>query len=129
MTGPNPQLARILRVDALTCTAMGLLLALAAPSIGALTDIPSPLLSRAGMLLLPIAAFMFVTVRMVPVPTWAVRVIVLGNALWVLVSLALPLSGVISPNLLGWFFLTAQAMVVAILAGLELGAKPRAAAA
>jgi hypothetical protein len=129
MARPHLRLSRILVIDAMTCTAMGALLVAAAPFVGRLTGIPAPLLFWAGALLLPIAAFMAIIARMTPVPTWAANVVVIGNALWVLVSLALPLTGAITPNALGWLFLLAQAAVVGALAILEFGSKPRAALA
>ena len=57
------------------------------------------------------------------------QVIVLGNVLWVLVSVALPALRLISPNVFGRQFLFAQAAVVAVFAGLEWSARARLAAA
>jgi len=127
MSNPFLTLRRLLAIDAATCAAMGLLLVSAADFVGALTRIPTPLLFWAGLALLPVAGFMAVVARMAPMPVWAINVIILGNALWVLISIVLPLSGMISPNLLGWLFLLGQAAVVAVLTHLERGASPVAA--
>lgn len=123
-------LGSLLAIDAATCSAMGaLLLAFSAPIAG-LTAIPAALLFWAGAALLPIAAFMALSARARPVPAWAAALVVAGNGLWVAASLALPLSGAIAPNGLGWAFLLVQAAAVALLALLELGAaRPRPAAA
>jgi hypothetical protein len=102
---------------------MGLLLVFASGLVGRLTLIPAPLLFWSGVLLLPIAGFMAVTALTLAAPVWAVPVIVTGNALWVIVSLGLPLSGLIVPNALGWAFLLGQAAVVALFAWLEWSAR------
>lgn len=52
---------------------------------------------------------------------FAIWMIILGNVLWVVACLAL-LSGIIAPNALGVIFILAQAVVVAVLAWLELKA-------
>jgi len=127
MTKSFLTLPRILAVDAATCAAMGVALVFAADPAGSLTGIPAPLLYWAGMALVPIAGFMAVVARMAPIPIWAINLIILGNALWVLASIALPLSSAISPSPMGWLFLLGQAAVVAALTLLERGAAPRAA--
>ena len=109
----------ILTLDAATCAVMGLLLVFAVDAVSALTQISAPLLLWAGLLLLPIACFMALVARASQAPAWAVTFIVLGNLLWVIASLALPLSGTITPNGFGWIFLLAQAGVVALFTWLE----------
>ena len=128
-TRPPMSLAALLAVDAATCAGMGALLALGAGPISTLTALPAPFLVSAGIVLLPVAAFMAVFARARRVPGWAVLVVVAGNLAWVAASLALPLSGAVAPNALGWSALAAQAMVVAGLAGLEWSAARRAATA
>ncbi len=113
-----PTLRTLLTLDAVTCTVMGGLLLAAGPLAG-ITQIPAGFLSGAGMLLLPIAAFMVAVARLRPIPGWAAHMVVLGNVLWVVASVALPASGVLEPNLAGWICLLAQALVVALLAVLE----------
>lgn len=119
---PRLSLQWLLGIDAATCIGMGLLLALTAAPIAALTALPAPLLFWAGVLLFPIGVFMAVFAGAAAVPTWAARVVVAGNALWVLGSLALPVMGMVAPNAFGWAFLLMQALVVALLAWLEWGA-------
>ncbi|RVU39173.1 hypothetical protein EOI86_07960 [Hwanghaeella grinnelliae] len=124
MTNPAARLPlrTLLAIDAVTCAAMGVLLIAASVPLGRLTDITAPLLFWAGAVLLPVAGFMAVCARLMPVPAWAASLVVLGNVAWVLASLVLPVLGIITPNPLGWLFLTAQAVVVAILAWLESAA-------
>jgi hypothetical protein len=53
--------------------------------------------------------------------TWrpGVWLVIIGNVLWVVGSLWLMVSGWIAPNALGYVFITAQALAVALLAALE----------
>lgn len=122
MSNTRYRLQSLLAIDAVTCAAIGVLLLAAAAPIAALTRLPAPLLAGAGAALLPIAAFMAVTSRARAVPRWAARLVVLGNWAWVLASVALPATGLVRPNALGWIFLIGQATVVALLAKLESGA-------
>ena len=126
--GRRFSLQTILALDAATCAAMGMLLVVASGPIAGLTAIPGLLLFLAGLLLLPIAVFMAVFARAATVPAWAVQVIVAGNVLWVLGSVILPITELITPNGLGWLFLLMQAAVVALLAGLEWAGRPHSAA-
>ena len=98
MSTDRLRLQSLLAFDAATCTAMGLLLLTAADMIAALTRLPAPLLFWAGAVLLPIAAFMAVFSRAKPVPRWAARLVIAGNAAWVLASVALPAIGLARPT-------------------------------
>lgn len=128
MSTKRIRLQPLLAFDAATCAAMGALLLVAADPIAALTHIPAPLLFWAGAVLLPIAAFMAVFSRAMPVPRWAATLVVAGNVAWVLTSIALPAFGLVQPNALGWAFLLGQAAVVALLAKLEHDASTAAVA-
>ncbi|MEJ5022250.1 hypothetical protein WH297_21265 [Ochrobactrum vermis] len=124
MKTPHPVLALkpLVAIDAITCAAMGVALVAASAPVGELTGIPAPLLYWAGVLLLPIAAFMAWVSRSANPPAWAVNFIVLGNGAWVAASLFLPVAGMIAPNLLGWLFLVGQAAAVTVLSWLEVRA-------
>jgi hypothetical protein len=122
-------LQSILALDATTCVVMGVLLVCASGLVSGLTLVPAPLLLWAGLLLLPIAGFMAFFSRIPIVPAWAVQMIILGNLLWVLGSVALPVFGLISLNAFGWIFILAQAAVVAMFVVLEWSASQRPAAA
>lgn len=115
-------LKSLLMLDAATCAIMGAVLLLKSKPIAALTQVPAALLFLAGTSLMPIAAFMALSARAVPVPAWAVSIVVIGNVMWVAASILLPITGLIAPNPLGWAFLVGQAGVVAILAKLEFDA-------
>jgi len=112
-------LRAVLLADALTCLAMGLVLTLAATQLASLTGIPPALLLFAGAALLPVASFMaFVALRALGAG-WAVRLVIAGNVAWIAASVALLVGGWIGPNVYGQAFISAQALVVAILTVLE----------
>ncbi len=109
----------VLNLDAILCAVMGAgFMALSAP-VSQWTALPQPLLWWAGLVLLPIAAFILLTARLAAPPSWMMGFIVLGNIGWVLLSIGLPLSGMIAPNAFGWAFLIGQAVIVAAFAAWE----------
>lgn len=112
-------LRQVLLADALTCAIMGAVLIFAARPLAEAFALPAPLLFYAGILLLPIAAFMALVGLRVPPPRWGVILVIAGNLAWVLASLALPLLGRVAPNGLGLAFILVQAAIVAVLALLE----------
>ena len=109
----------VLRFDALTCAVMGVLLVGASGWIAGLTDLPGNLLYWAGLVLFPVAVFMAVFSFSGQVPGWASALVVIGNLLWAVISLLFPLTGLVSPNLLGWAFLLVQAIAVLVFTWLE----------
>lgn len=115
-------MSQLLAIDAITCLAMGAALLFGSTFVSEVTQISSNLLFWAGVSLMPIAAFMVISSRMVPVARWAATLIALGNLLWAATSIFLPATGLIVPNALGWVFLSTQAAVVAGLAKLEIDA-------
>ncbi|MCB1884363.1 MAG: hypothetical protein KDG89_10275 [Geminicoccaceae bacterium] len=116
---PPLPLRGLLLVDALTCAVMGLLLAVAAGPIAALTAIPSALLFEAGLALFPIAAFIAWVATRAPIRSAGAWTVIAGNALWVAGSVLLLVAGWIAPNGLGVAFIALQALAVAALALLE----------
>lgn len=112
-------LRTILRIDAATCVATGLLMTAGADLVSGITQIPSALLMTAGASLLPIAAFMAITAGRVPGWRLGVWFVILGNVGWVLASVWLLVGGAISPNALGVAFILFQAGAVAAFAALE----------
>lgn len=108
-----PALQTILKFDSATCALMGALLVSASGLVAGVTAIPANLLFWAGLLLLPVAAFMAVLAGTVLVPSLGTYLVIGGNLLWIVASLALPVAGVISPNVFGWILVLGQAVVVA----------------
>lgn len=107
----------LLRLDSATCVAMSALLALASDFISNLTEIPAKVLIYAGLSLIPIAIFMaLVSWRRLQQKLLA-QVVIAGNIVWVLGSLAL--LSMVEPNEFGIVFVLAQAGAVAVFALLE----------
>ena len=117
----SPFLRRVLLADAAASGLTGLMMALGADApLAGLLGVPAALLRYAGLALLPFAGFvLWLATREAAVPRLAVWVVILGNALWAVDSLALLLSGWIAPTALGIGFVAAQALAVAVLAELQ----------
>jgi hypothetical protein len=115
---PLPRLQAVLLFDALTCLAMGIaLLALAAP-LARFTGLPAPLLTVAGVVLLPCALAMFVAGRRQPLMAGLTWLIVFGNLVWVAASVGV-LFMVPDITHFGQAFVVLQAVVVLALAVFE----------
>ena len=119
-------LRRVLWLDAATCTATGALMTLAAAPLATLLQLPGGLLFYAGLSLLPVAGVIAFVASRVTIPTAGVWFVILGNAAWVLTSLALLTDQRVAPNSLGVAFILVQAAAVAILAELEYSGLKRA---
>ncbi|WP_151632010.1 hypothetical protein [Noviherbaspirillum aerium] len=112
-------LRRVLLADAAAGAATGLLMLSGAGMLESLLNLPAALLKTAGASLLPLAAFLvWLGTRKAPSRT-AVWIVIAVNAVWVVESFYLLLSGWVAPNALGQAFIVAQALAVAVLAELE----------
>lgn len=110
-------LRRVLALDALSCLAMGLFMGLGAAGLAAPFGLPEPLLRFAGLALLPLAAFIFwLSTRPNP-PRPLVWVVIVGNLGWTAESFLT--LGQVGASALGAAFVSAQALAVLGLAGLE----------
>ncbi|WP_262030823.1 hypothetical protein [Microvirga sp. Mcv34] len=112
----SPLLRQALVADATTSATFGLMLLIGAGTLSGIFGLPDMLLRIAGLVLLPYAAFIgWLGLReQIHKPVaWAV---VLGNALWVLDSALLLMSGWVSPTSAGYAFVIAQALVVLMYA-------------
>ena len=110
-------LRRVLYVDAATCVATGALMTLDAAPLSTLLALPADLLFWSGLSLFPIAAFMLWVATRRDIPRPGVWLVICGNAGWVAGSALVLLANV--PAALGYAFVIAQAVVVALLAELE----------
>ena len=112
-------LRRVLIVDAVTSGAMGLAMIAFAELFADLLQLPLDLISEAGIVLLPFAAFVgFVASRSEPARV-AVWTIIALNIVWVVDSIVLLFTGWVAPNALGYAFVIAQAAVVLVFADFE----------
>jgi len=119
---PLALLRQLLLVDAVISGGMGLLLIFGAALLAGLLDLPASLLRYAGLVLVPFVLYVayvaYVAGRERVAPT-AVWIVILINALWVAASVALLLSGQVTPNGLGIAFVILQAVAVGIFAELQ----------
>lgn len=109
----------VLFADAATCIATGMGLMFGAGLLEQYLGLPAGLLRYAGLSLLPFAALLvYLAAResLLPGAVWAVIGL---NALWTVDSVLLLLTGWVAPTELGYAFVVAQALGVAVLAGLE----------
>jgi hypothetical protein len=120
-------LRRVLIADAVCSGVMGLVLILTASALTNVLALPEALLRETGILLLPFAAFVAWLASRAVVPRVPVWFVIALNALWVFDSVVLLASGWVTPNVLGYAFVIAQAAVVAVLAELEYTGLRRAA--
>jgi hypothetical protein len=115
----TPFLRNVLHADALISGAAGLLMMLGAPVLSPLLELPAELLFWAGLALVPFVAMLVVIARRAAVSKLVMIDIIAINALWVIGSFALLVSGIVQPNLLGIAFVAAQALTVAVFAELQ----------
>jgi hypothetical protein len=116
---PSPFLRRALLADAVISGGTGILMAASAGFVDGLLGLPAVLLREAGILLLPFAALVgWLATRERP-PLGAVKTVIVVNGAWVAASLLLLVSGWVAPTLLGYAFVIAQALVVAVFAELQ----------
>ena len=112
-------LRRILALDALSCAGMGLAMGLAAAPLAPLFGLPEGLVRSAGLLLLPLAAFIGWLASRPSPPRLLVWVVIVGNLGWTAESFTLPGQYGGSITAVGTAFVAGQALAVLALAGLE----------
>jgi hypothetical protein len=111
-------LRNVLRVDALSCLACGLLQVAATDAMTQVLGLPSALLAYTGeFLLLYGVAVAFLSGR-TPLPRSLIGVLVVGNLGWAVACIGLLLAGP-TPTALGTGYVLVQAVTVGILAELQ----------
>ena len=106
-------------LDAAASGATGLLLVAGAGVLEDLLGLPVALLRDAGLILIPYVAFVAWVGTRETITRGAVWAIVAANALWAIASVGLLASGWVAPTALGYAFVIAQAVVVALLGELQ----------
>ncbi|WP_322518048.1 hypothetical protein SR870_11290 [Rhodopseudomonas palustris] len=119
MIRPSILLRRALQADALVSGAMALLLAFGAGALSPLLALPQPLLLETGLFLIAYAAFVGWLGTRAALSKPLVLLVIVGNALWTLGSVALLVSGAVTPNALGIGFVVIQAIAVGAFAELQ----------
>ena len=118
MSSPN-FLRNVLRADALSCVACGLLQVVFKGQMAQLLGLPPALLAYTGEFLLVYAAVVaFISTRD-PLPRPLVWLLLAGNLGWAIACALLLLSGRVAPSMLGTAYVVVQALTVAVLAELQ----------
>jgi len=112
-------LRRALVLDAVASGATGLLMIAGAGLVEGLLGLPATLLRGAGLVLVPYVAFVLYAGTRAAIPRPAVWTIIAANGLWAAASALLLISGWVAPTALGYAFVIAQALVVALLGELQ----------
>ena len=119
MIHPSPFLRRAIQADAIFSGVSAVLLTLGAGAFAPLLNLPEALLRETGLFLIAYAALVGWLGLRPTMPKALVTIVIAGNAVWTLASIALLLSGAVSPNLLGEAAIAMQAVVVGALAELQ----------
>ncbi|MDF5755296.1 hypothetical protein [Spongiactinospora sp. TRM90649] len=115
----TPPLRLVLRIDTVLTGGFAVLLAALAGPLASLLALPEPFLRWAGVVLLPVTAFLiFLATRREP-PRAGVWSLITLNVLWTAGSLALLFTPWIAPNALGVAFWAAQAVLVGVFAAAQ----------
>jgi hypothetical protein len=116
---PPLLLRRALLADAVASGGVGLLMIAGAVPLEGLLGIPAALLRGAGLFLVVYVAFVVYVGTRTTISATGAWTVVAANALWAAGSVLLLISGWIQATALGFAFVLAQALVVALLGGLE----------
>jgi hypothetical protein len=112
-------LRRALIADAVITGVTGLMMFLGAGMLGALFSMPTALLRYAGLSLIPFAAFVGALATRESISRVAVRAVIVANALWVVDSCLLLVTGWVEPTMPGYVFVIGQAAIVAVFAEVQ----------
>jgi hypothetical protein len=122
-TTSHPNFLRhVLWADAVASAATGLVMIAGAGALESLLGLPSALTREAGLVLMPFAALVAIVATRARISRAAVWTIIAANAAWTIGSFGLSfglLAGGVATTTLGYAFVIAQALAVAILAELE----------
>lgn len=119
MINPSLFLRRALLADAIFSGVSAVLLSLGAGALAPLFNLPEALLRETGLFLIAYAALVGWLGTRPSIPRPLVWIVVAGNAVWALASIALLFSGWVTPNLLGEAAVAMQAIAVGVFAELQ----------
>lgn len=115
-------ISRLLLIDAVLCGAVGLLLLVASGQIADALGLSATLIRWVGVGLLPWAMFVIFSSTPTLVGT-GVRVVIAGNVVWIVVTLAFAITSVQSATRLGTIALILQALAVVLLTAAQIRAR------
>jgi hypothetical protein len=117
---PSTILRRSLLADAILTSIAGIVLVLAARPLGVFLNLEPAMLEIAGLIFFPVGAFAGWLGTRPRVHRSLVIVVIVLNALWAVDSVLLLLTRWVETTPMGEFFVIGQAVIVAIIAELEL---------
>jgi hypothetical protein len=112
-------LRHVMLADAASCLATGALQVAFTQPLSQLLALPAPLLAATGWFMLAYAAAAAWVGTRLPVPRSLVAVFAAGNLGWAVGCVALLAAGGLQPTGLGYAWVLAQAVTVAVLAELQ----------
>ena len=119
MINPSQLLRRALLADAIFSGVSAVGLTLGAGVLAPFLSLPEALLRESGLFLIAYTALVGWLGTRQSVPRALVLLVVAGNAMWTLASIALLFSGAVNPNLLGEIVVVAQAIATGVFAELQ----------
>jgi len=117
---PSLFLRRVLQLDAVATGATGLALLGGTSLLHGLLNLPVALMTYAGIFCVGWAVTLGIASLGAQISRAFVWTIIVANVAWVVASVALLVSGYVSPTWLGYAFVIAQALAVDIFAGLQM---------
>jgi hypothetical protein len=112
-------LRRALLADAIFSGVAALGFTFGGGAFATLFNLPEALLRETGLFLIAYAALVGWLAARAAVPKPLVLLVVVGNAAWTVGSIALLLSGAVSPNIAGELMVIAQAIATGVFAELQ----------
>ncbi|WGR74068.1 MULTISPECIES: hypothetical protein [unclassified Bradyrhizobium] len=112
-------LRRALLADAVFSGVSALGLTFGAPAFASLFNLPDVLLRETGLFLIAYTALVGWLGSRASLPKALVLLVVIGNAVWTVASIALLFSGAVSPNIAGELMVVAQAIATGVFAELQ----------
>ncbi|RXT50876.1 hypothetical protein [Bradyrhizobium betae] len=112
-------LRRALLADAIFSGVAAIGFTFGASAFAALFNLPDALLRETGLFLIAYTALVGWLASRPSVPKPLVLLVVVGNAAWTVGSIALLLSGAVSPNISGELMVVAQAIATGVFAELQ----------
>lgn len=112
-------LRQILAADAVTGVLAGFAMTAGADLLAPVLNLNRDILFYGGIALAPFVVFLAWLALQPQPPRTGVMTIIVLNALWVIGSVALLVTGIEQPNALGYGFVIAQAVAVGVYAELE----------